>query len=122
MDGKKRADCLSPPQGGRVSACSGRCDDAQDTRDTGVFFCFVFCHVTENEEIIEKYLLPDRVVTSRLPVPRNPLATRRHQVADDCRYFSKAVNPDRATSTILSLPMASKKSSIIWDVPVTCTM
>jgi hypothetical protein len=27
--GNKRADCLSPPKGGRVSACSGRKGDAQ---------------------------------------------------------------------------------------------
>jgi len=34
-DGKKHADCLSPLQGGRVSAGSGRFGDAQDTRGTG---------------------------------------------------------------------------------------
>jgi hypothetical protein len=29
-DGNKRADCLSPLKGGRVSACSGRNGDAQN--------------------------------------------------------------------------------------------
>jgi len=68
-DGNKRADCLSPLKGGRVSARSGRNGDAQDTRDTGVLFCFVFCHVTENEETIaEKHpgsVKPLRVLHQR---------------------------------------------------------
>ena len=117
--GNKRADCLSPLTGGRVSACSGPINRAMPQasccqarrqakrgaeqspdcehpskpmthrnsktdeecraggqhrmaargaasshgsatrrakRDRGVFFCFVFCHVAENEELIsEKY-------------------------------------------------------------------
>lgn len=42
---KKRADGLSPPNGERVSAPSGRksrLDDTQDKRDTGGLFCYVF--------------------------------------------------------------------------------
>jgi hypothetical protein len=34
-DGNKRADCLSPLKGGRVSACSGRNGDAQDKAGHG---------------------------------------------------------------------------------------
>ena len=35
VDGNKRADCLSPLIGGRVSACSGRNGDAQDKAGHG---------------------------------------------------------------------------------------
>ena len=41
-DGKKRADCLSPPTGGGVSACSGRNDDAQDKAGHGRFLLLRF--------------------------------------------------------------------------------
>ena len=33
-----------------------RLDDVQDTRDTGVFFCFRFLHVKENEASTYKKL------------------------------------------------------------------
>ena len=37
-------------------------------------------------------------------------------------YFSSAVNPERAVSTIRSCPTVSAKSSIICEVPATWTM
>jgi len=54
--GSKSADCLSPAvalaEAGRVSAGSGRVDDAQDQAGRGVFFWFVFFDDKENEQIL----------------------------------------------------------------------
>jgi hypothetical protein len=56
--GYKHADGLNPAaalaKAGRVSACSGRVDDAQGSpagaAEHGLFFWFVFFHVEENEQ------------------------------------------------------------------------
>jgi hypothetical protein len=42
MDRKKRADCLTPPNGGGVSACSVRFGDAQDQAGQGGFLLVTF--------------------------------------------------------------------------------
>ena len=49
--GEKRADCLTPPKGGGVSACSGRIVDAQGSakrRGTRAF-CFGYFYFTQNK-------------------------------------------------------------------------
>jgi hypothetical protein len=55
-DGRKKARGLSEPAAAKAKAGEfPRAPAAPTTRrvkrDTGVLFCFVFCHGTENEEI-----------------------------------------------------------------------
>jgi hypothetical protein len=43
---------LTTPHGGTRRRVIGRLDDAQDKRDTDVFFWFVFFHMEENEQTL----------------------------------------------------------------------
>jgi hypothetical protein len=54
VDGNKRADCLSPLIAGEFPRAPAATATRRIKRDTGVFFCFVFCHATENEETISE--------------------------------------------------------------------
>ena len=42
VDGKKRADCLTPPKGGGVSACSDHHGDTQGIAGHGRFLLVTF--------------------------------------------------------------------------------
>ncbi len=61
--------------------------------------------------------LPGRRFMGDLPDPQGSRLTPRCSAVSRSVYRSRAVNPDRAASTSLSLPMASRKSSILWEVP-----
>jgi hypothetical protein len=51
-DGSEHADCLSPAQKrGEFPRAPAAATTRRIKRDMGVFFCFVFFHVKENEEI-----------------------------------------------------------------------
>ena len=50
---------LAKPPGGMGHRLIAQFDDAQDTRDTGVFFGFVFCHAEANEHSA-KSISPNR--------------------------------------------------------------
>jgi len=68
-----RADCLSPTQCGRVSACSGRHDDAQGSPEgtSGHGHVLLLRHVTENEETFSEKTPRIRRVSLQ---DRNPIS------------------------------------------------